>query len=682
MDELEIPQGEEKTFYTPMNVIEPVQDQVMGYICSEIIEVRDGSTRKELEERWKRWRKQRMAIPESPTRDTPWIRAANVYPPLTMQKVHTVYAKLLAAFAVKKPPVSVEAFSPKDRDTAEVLERFFKGLADNKYGLDVRSKFKRIAYDVVSLGTQVIKVPFRVDQWAFKRTSDYGVEQVSYVRHMGPEIVPIPLEDFFTRPYWKDVQRAPWIGIRYRFFYHELLQKQSQGFFQNVDKVFSQPISQYSENKMEALRDVGIVPGSLSGEQANSEFEIYECNVFWDVDGDGIPEDIIVWVEPNTQTLLRAEYNPLSIRDVEVATYIDNPESLYGIGICQMVEGPQETLTTLQRMRLDGTQLNMMKMFAARRGAGLSPKEEFYPFKLMFFDDPMTDFRPIEFPDVSQGCLLGEQMAKEDADRVSGANDYMAGFNDKILGSNATASGTQFLAGQANSVLNSLLENMEQSMSTVYMLAFYQCIANKDLLDLSWMDDADRVALFENVFSLSVEDLPTKFKFTVRTTDINKTDESRKQSFLMATQLYNQYMQAALNLAQMLSNPQVAQNPQMMDLVSSMYVGQTRMAAKVLEFFDIGDPEEFLPFVEDIRLQQRLMDRQKAEQISSLRGQMEGGMYGSQGTQQEAGSPFTGVGMAQGPAGGPIGSGGVPSYGSQTGEMPAGQGTGSTLSFL
>jgi len=664
------------------NVLGPKEEEVMGYLCSELVDVRDGADRKELEARWDKWRKQRLAIPDSGTRVTPWIKSSNVVPPLTMQKVQTVFAKLVAAFAVKKPPVAVQAVDPKDYDQGQSLERFFKGLAENRYGLDVSRKFKEIAYNVVSLGTQIIKVPFKYDSWAFKRTKNGGTETVRYVRQQGPSIVPIRLEDFFTRPYWKDLQRAPWCGVRYRYFYHELKQMEGQGFFTNVDKIMGQGLTRYDDNRQAELERQGVSVGSLGQAEANQEFEVYECYCFWDLDGDGVPEDLILWVEPDTGTLLRSEYNPLSIRDLEAMTYLENPESLYGIGICQMVEGPQETLTALQRMRLDGTQLAMLKMFLARRGAGIGPNEQLEPFKIMFVDDPIQDFRPIEFPDISQGCIIGEQMAKEDADRVSGANDYMAGFNDKIVGSNATAAGTQFLAGQANSILNSLLENVEQSMSTVYMLALYQCVANRDLVDLSWLPEGDQEAVRE-VLSMNVEDLPTKFRFSVRTTDINRTDESRKQNFVMAMQMYSQYFQQSMQVLGAMVNPQIGQNADIQELLKSTYVGLTSLTSKMLEFFDIGDPDDFLPFVEQIKVELRAVDKVREEQVQAMKKELNNAGSGGQGG-------FGGIGGGFGQGGGPeglspmggaqgLGQAGPPAGPVGPGQMPGGPGAGPAM---
>jgi len=662
--------AQQATAYVPTNVFSSEEDQTafMSYLCGEIKDVRDGNDRKALETQWDTWRRQRMAKPEVAERDTPWIKASNVEPPLTMQKVNTVYAKLLGAYAVKKPPVSVTAVNPADRDLADSLEHFFKGMHDSRYGLDMRRKLKTIFYDVASLGTEFIKVPFRIDQWAFKRTTPAGTESVTYVQHKGPAIVPIRLEDFFTRPYWKDLQRAPWIGVRYRYFYHELLQMQAQGLLQNVDAILNESLTTYDDNTNNALDRAAIPVSNLGATDPNKEYEIYECNVFWDVDGDGVPEDVIAWVEPNTGTMLRSEFNPLSVRDIEPMGYLDDPSSLYSIGVCQMVESSQDEVTALHRMRLDGTKLAMLSMFVARRGCGIGPDETFEPMKLLLVDDPQQDFKQIEFPDIATSCITGEQMAKDYADRVTGANDYMAGFNDKTVGSGATAAGTTFLAGQANSILNSLLENTEQSMTNIYMLVLYQCIANKDNVDISFLSQADQVNV-ASILNLQVEDLPTKFRFTVQTTDINKTDQARQQAMLMASQLYSTYGQQAMQLLQAKMNPQLAQNPDMQELMNSLYVGSTLITSKMLEFFDVGNAEDFVPFVDHLKVQLRAMDAVRTEQVAVMKEQLNGTGASAATAAGQSGQ----VGEQMGAAGAAAGGLGAAGTGAASTVQPAGQ---------
>lgn len=645
--------------YVPSNVFqsEAQQAEVVSYISAEILDVRDGSERKELEARWQKWRRQRRAKPEQATRNSPWKNAANITPPLTAQKVNTIFAKMIAAFAFKKPPVTVEPSDPSMKEHAEALEHFFKGLVDNRNGLDLPRMFQVIFYEQVSMGTEPVKIPFLVEKWAFKRKDSMtgAVEQVTYTRRQGPAVQPIRLEDFFTRPYWKDVQRAPWIAIRYRYYRHELEQQVAMGAFDKaaVDTVLSMPVQSYDEGITSAQEMRGVSADSLGKIDKNQEFEIYECYVFWDIDGDGVSEDIKLWIHPETGALLRSEFNPLAMRDVEVLTYMNDPDVLYGVGVCEMTESLQDEVTTLHNMRLDGTALAMQKVWAARRGLGLKD-EEISPLSVIEMDDPHQDLNVIAFPDVAPSCLNGEMVAREYADKITGANDYMAGFNDKVVGTSATVGGTMFLAQQANSILNSILQNTEIAISNIYQIILYQCMANKDLLDLSFLPPAE-MALLQQVFSTNVEDIPTKFRFKVKATDITKTDESKKQAYLAMTQTYSMYVEKNIQLLGMMQQVGALQNPAVMqDFLLSSFVGSTEFMKKMMEFFDVGNPDEYLPFIDDIRLKLQVTDKQKEQQVMMAKQQL---------MSQLAGAPAMGAPTA-----------GIPDNTMSTGGMLSGQG--------
>jgi hypothetical protein len=612
--------------YTPSNVFqdETQQGEVMNYLVSEILDVRDGNERKDLETRWQKWRRQRRARPERETRNSPWKNAANITPPLTAQKVNTIFAKEVAAFASKKPPVTVEVSDVRYTEHAEALERFFKRMVESESALDMAKNLQTIFYEQISMGTEIVKVPFLVEKWAFKRKNALSgaVEQVTYTRRQSPVVQPVRLEDFFTRPYWKDLQRAPWIAIRYRYYRHELEQQVAMGAFDQdaVNMVVSAPLQAYDDGLVAAQAQRGVSADSLGKTEANQEFEVYECYLFWDVDGDGISEDVKLWVHPETGALLRSEFNPLSMRDIVPVIYLHDPDILYGIGVCELTESLQDEVTTLHNMRIDGTTLAMQKVWAARRGLGLKD-EEISPLTVIEMDDPHQDLNVIAFPDVAPSCLSGEMVAKDYADKVTGANDYMAGFNDQTVGTAATVGGTMFLAQQANSILNSILQNAEMAISNIYQIALFQCMANKDLLDLSFLSQEDQV-LLQQIFAMNVEQIPTQFQFKVEATDITKTEESKKQAYLAMTQTYSMYAEKGFQLLQVMQQVGALQNPQLMaDFAQSVFVGSTEFMKNMLEFFDVGDPEEYLPFVDDMKLQLQMMDRQKAAQVAVMKQQ-------------------------------------------------------------
>jgi hypothetical protein len=250
-------------------------------------------------------------------------------------------------------------------------------------------------------------------------------------------------------------------------------------------------------------------------------------------------------------------------------------------------------------------------------------------------------------------------VAKDYADKVTGANDYMAGFNDQTVGTAATVGGTMFLAQQANSILNSILQNAEMAISNIYQIALFQCMANKDLLDLSFLSQEDQV-LLQQIFAMNVEQIPTQFQFKVEATDITKTEESKKQAYLAMTQTYSMYAEKGFQLLQVMQQVGALQNPQLMaDFAQSVFVGSTEFMKNMLDFFDVGDPEEYLPFVDDMKLRLQMMDRQKAAQVAAMKQQFLAQTNNNNAAAPQATAASLGVGTNSQTVGGVNGQGEV-----------------------
>ena len=626
---------------------EEKRNAFVEWISSEIIDVRDGGEREERAELWKKYRKMRRAKRTSSQRSTPWTDSASIESSLGAQKVNTIYGKEVAAFAIKKPPVRVRAANPDDSDKAESLEKFFKYQSENRYGMNMPVVQNSLFYDQVSLGCAIAKVPFQIDEWAFKRTdAQSGTMQVNYVRHRGPAVIPIRAEDFFTRPYWKDLQRAPWIAVRYRIFRHELEQKMAQQLFDESVMELLEPAAQVDDARDEALANSGTNAASYNQNTLQQEFEIYEVNAFFDVDDDGYSEDVIAWIEPETKTILRSEFNPLSIRDVEMIPYLEDPESLYPVGVLDLVADLQEEHTSIKRMRLDGTKLAMLKVMISLTGSGIDPDETIAPLKHFQVDD-LNSIKVLDFPDIAPSCLAAEELCKQEADRVTGASDYMAGFQDTTVKSGASVGGMALSLQQNNGILNSILAAAQRSIGNIYMIALYQCMANRDQVDLSWMNEDDRINMME-ILSLQVEDIPTKFNFVVETTDISQTDEARRQNVLGATQLYSMYGQQIMQLAQMSPDLQAM----LPEIALKLAVGGTDLIAHGMATMDIPNTDDVMPFLDHVAVKLKAADAIRAQQAREERRTLDearqSGGFGAGAT----GSSF-GVGTAGGQPGAP-----------------------------
>ena len=607
-----IPEGDEQT-------------QIIDYLTDEVTTVESGTERAEMLEQVARWRRQREARPEQEQKDFPWPGASNIVPPLSMTNTNALFAMVKESLGARRPFWTVGTDDDALQSHAKALELLLDAMAESRYHMNLREANNQIFYDMVSLGTQFVKVPWTVERWFFKRPNSQSgaLEQVSKVVKDCPEVVPIRFEDFVTRPFWPDPQRAPWVGNRVWYMKHELQQRQSQGIFNDlVEKVIQRGTDDLDDNRIEELRRMGIYPDETSD---TNLFGVYEINCFWDVDGDGFPEDVILWFDPVTGSVLRSEYNDLGIRPYVRLPYFERPNELYAMGVGWMTDQLQDAFTALMNMYINGTMLAMLQMYVSRRGSGVAPNETFRPLKNIIVDNPKEDFLPIKFPDLGYGNLQAQLMIKEMADRATGASDAMLGFESKATSARTTASGTMFLAQQGSRLFNAIRSGIDHAYGQIGQIATFQLVRNRERAEqLFGLVPPENQQALQELLEMNVEDIPTAFKFKVNTTEIEKTDEARKQARLTLVQLYTMYGEKIFQMLPMVYAPQNQVPPQIQEVATKFFIGSTKMMEDIFKDFGEMQPNEYLPFIKDIEMMVNAIEAQKSQMVAQVGGRTGG----------------------------------------------------------
>src|SRR5205085_10861177 len=117
-----------------------------------------------------------------------------------------------------------------------------------------------------------------------------------------------------------------------------------------IDKIWRLPESQ------------GTIPKTVS-EDAKQEkteplywqpYRLFELCVRWDVDGDGIDEELIVYYHWESRTLLRKKFNTFKNgrRPYEVFRYKKIEYRFYGEGMAETLEQLQDVISTQHNQRL------------------------------------------------------------------------------------------------------------------------------------------------------------------------------------------------------------------------------------------------------------------------------------------------------------------------------------------
>lgn len=634
---------------------EDIKTALQDYLATELEEVASNAGRGTKIERNKTIDRQRLARPEDESKTFPWDNASNIEPPFALQKINTIVTKLVQAYASKDPIFRYKADEPFTSH-AEAVTRHIQKLMKSQYAVDIYNKLWPMMYDCVSYGTQFVKVPFDINRMKFNKINQEGAtEVVDRIIKASPSVIPIPFEDFLTRAEWPDIQKAPWIAVRYHKHTHELKRLQQQGFYSNVDAIINEQAG-LDDSKEERLSQLGIDTVGAQNLQ-NYWYDIFECNVFWDVDGDGFDEDVIVHIEKSTKTILRAEYNELGMRDYVRLPYIDIPNALYAIGVGDIMIPLQDEAASLHNMRNDSMQLSTLPFMVTSNASDFGGKIELYPGKIIKTPNPREDVIVHKFPDVGLSSISAEGLLKEYADNATGASDILSG-NDAGGYNRIGAQGTQFLAGQSNGFLDSIASNIANQMANVGMLVLFQLVRNSEFIDYEGIPESDRL-LLEQVYGMNVEDIPSKFKFQATVAAIEDSKQAKQSQAINLMQMYSLFGDKMTQIMAQLDNPQLDQTPRVKEMIGTYAVGFTKLMESALGDFDTDDVGDFLPYTRDMALALRLSDSQKDIQVDNVErqtaiGQTAGASAAVSNDPTGGGSPNEPTGAGQGDAQGTV----------------------------
>ncbi len=625
--------------------------EITSYVKEEIYAAE--SERSEKERMWRKWRRQRESRPEHEVKTYPFRSgSSNVSVPLSTWNATTTFGHLISTFNVKEPFWTISALrdDPAERKRARVGTKYMRIISKSKHDLDLASKRRTVLYESGTLGMCPVKVPWTKRKWHFKYENDEGMtEEVNAKLHDGPELVPIPLEDFLYREAFQDIQQAPWVAHVVHKPWHEVKNLGEQGIYLDVEDIEEHARSFPKEYQEDIDERRGVSQG------VSRVYDVHEVWMYYDVDEDGMYEDIVVTMHVKSGTILRSDYNQLGYRPFENFIHMLRPYYIDGIGTCWMSEHMQDEVDMWHNLRSDSAKISTVPMFAVRRNSGIQANEQAYPGKLWFVDDPKNDIVPMRASDSYPSSMEAESMAIMYSQKATAMPDVMGGFANSTLKTRDSIGLNQTRLQQSQGVFSSITEGISESFSNVGFFIFLQLAKHRDdVIENERYAERlteEELGLLDELLSIPFEEIPVRFSFTVRTTDIEKTFETRRQNYLTLTQLYSQFLKEVTPVAFQLfgeSGQKMRQSaPGLYKYFMKVFEGANKLMEEIFKFFGEEDTQDYIPYDERMVALQQMMD--------ALRGQVGGmGNAGTGAVQQPGG------GQAGGGPQGPGGTGGGP----------------------
>jgi hypothetical protein len=322
----------------------------------------------------------------------------------------------------------------------------------------------------------------------------------------------------------------------------------------------------------------------------------------YDVDGNSLPEHLVATYHPASQTLLQLRYNWYfnQKKPYVLVPYTVTNESLYGIGLCEMVLPFQQAITKWEQMAEDNAYIANIRMFIVKKESDIEEVPRLYAGRCFFVDDPRSDFIPFAAGDIYPSTLAERQNLFGLVEKRTGVSDYLTGRESPIIGTRATATSTIALIQEGTKRVEEVLENIRDGYSEIIL----NCISIWMQYGLEGLDEMvlgdDKVA----------QDVKEFFDIITQTSvygtigiDLTATDASGNKAALQSMQLqliqvmmgYYEKLLEAMSIAVQM---QGQGNTQAVAIISETAAAARKLFAELLHNYDIRNPEEFLPELE------------------------------------------------------------------------------------
>jgi len=587
--------------------------------------------RQPLERAWRRWLEAYRAPAQQPLKQFPFEGASNYIMPIIATDVDQLYATFMQSIHATDEVWTIEPMNERWVSAAKPMQDYLAFI--DRAVLNMYSVNQRALLEMVKLGTCIYKTG-----WLYERrrvnTYDEEGKVVKAERTISkPFVDHVRLNDFLMPTYSYAVQideqgGAPWVAERLRFRVDTLkmLAGTSEPLLPKIPQnkldlvlAFEESASTEYDQKVQDLDYIKRGTGERidfdrDGTTADSssrtggvgqivrEVELWEIHARLETEP-GVWNDVILLYHLPSRQILRAVYNYFvhGKRPYEVSRYFPG-EGFYGIGVCEQTEMFQSQISDMSNNQSDNVLLANSMMIATREGSAIGPNEPFYSGKVIVTQgNPAEEIVPIKMGTVYQDLPQMIQFMLGQKERRNSVSDLALG-NMSAMPSRTPATSVQAMLAEGKRRPDLTLKDLRYSGLAKVGLRIIQLLKQfgsrcvdvggqrmlKLAVEVLGSPEGMEVA---NKLSTPLEDAELGVGVSIAAVSASGNKEMERQQLqgllqIMAQQVYPQFMQAA----------QLAAQPGPLQSVgASMCTGITELSTRLLEQYDIRNPESMVP---------------------------------------------------------------------------------------
>lgn len=606
----------------PKSELTPEREkELKGFLRTEL--QRAEGERGEFVRKLARWKEVYHAPTADGPKHFPIYNSSNMTIPLVKEIVNTLAAQLVQSTLTAHPTWVTKDLAGEWEPFVDDVERFLDIAA--RRDLELPETAVPWILEAAKLGTSILEVGHEVDIRKVKKYSADGKKTYDkkVVRKDGPTTTNIPLTDFYIRFHETDINRARWCAKRLWFPEWLLRERERQNRFQNVEEVIKGGQGTKSDDVERVHQEV-----EKTKPTDYHPHEVFDMWVSWDIDGDGELEELRVFYNRKTDTILSAQYHPYwhGRRPFVKIVYFPVEHRFYGEGLCEMLEDIQAGVSDKHNKRADNETLANLKMFVKRKMVkGLQPGDPLYSGKIIEVNDIWNDLRELQMSEIYPSTVNSEQILRSYADRLAGHSEAMSGSAAPV--SRTTAAAQLALLQEQAKRIDLTVRNIRAGLNQVGGLTvelYFQFGTNGKAI--AWLGRKSGL-MVEGVFRLPRRIHELGMALSVQTPTSLQNRQVKRESSIALFNLLSQMYERMLPFVQHLAPDRMG------EVASAMAQGASRFLEDVLETFEVTDPEallagltvleKVLPNAEDFGGMEAHNRGAEAAQISDQLGRLE-----------------------------------------------------------
>ena len=514
--------------------------------------------------------------------------------PVMAMAVDPIHARLDIGIFKQEPVFSVKPYRRDMKNLAPSLSAFIDAYQRNYLKLHKISSPRLL--ELTKLGTCIFKTVYDREQTkSVTYDEQYKVVTKNMIKFSGPRVSGISIGDFLFPPNYQDIQDCPIVFERQRTTFDKLKVLEYSKKLAHVDSIKAQQVTN-AKTPLEGSREDAV--GHKSGTRIN-ELVVWEGWCDYDIDGDGLPEKLVVTYHYETGTIIQLRYNwyfhqkkPYSVIPFTVVN-----ESIYGLGIGKMARPFQLAITRFHRMASDNAYIANIRMFIAKKNSGIEEVPRLYSGRVFFVDDPTRDFIPFQAGDIYPSTLAERQNLFGMVEKRTGVSDYLTGRESPIIGSRATATSTLALIQEGAKRVEEVLENVRGGFSEIveFCIAIWIQYGTGGIEDIFFGGDQIAKDVKDFFNRVTHDNVNGMVGVELTATDPASSKVQMQQLQLSIIQVMMQYLEKVLQAGQGAIQAQMQQIPQYTEMVKDVMEAARQMFKDLLHKYDIRNAEDYLP---------------------------------------------------------------------------------------